>query len=246
MASARTSEQRSVTNAPEELQVHPPQQERTHAAWERILDAGVAILEEAGYEGFTIAAICERAGVNPPAIYARVRTKQALFLAVFEQGFRQVREETEATRARLTAGSPEAIVRNAVAAIVLTTFAHERFQRPVILRAEADAEVAARTQQARMDTAAWFRDLVLQHPTALRDPKRIDACFRVIFAALVARIATPSALDIGVPYPDDAFMRDLQDTAERWLLPDAAAPASPGHPDRSHSHSRSRARPKRA
>ncbi len=32
-----------------------------------MLDAGVALLEEAGYEGFTIAAVCERAQVPPRA-----------------------------------------------------------------------------------------------------------------------------------------------------------------------------------
>jgi AcrR family transcriptional regulator len=209
-----------VKSTPDELDIHPPQQERTHAAWVRILDAGLTILQESGYDGFTIAAICDRASVSPPAIYARVRTKKALFLAVFEHGFRIVQEETEATRTRLTGDSPDEIIRGAIAAIGMTTLAHELFHRPVILRAEADKEVALRTQRARTDTATWFRNLVLQHPAALRDaaPDQIDACFRVIFAALMARIATPSALNIGTAYTDDAFICELQEMAVRCLL----------------------------
>jgi AcrR family transcriptional regulator len=228
-----------VNNPAEELGVRPPLQGRTHVTWERMLDAGLALLKESGYDGFTIAAICERACVSPPAIYARVRTKKALFLAVFEYGFHVVQTETERTRAALTGDSPGAILRNAIAAIALTTFAHERFHRPVILRAEADAEVASRTQQARSETAIWFRDLILQHPGALRDatPERIDRCFRVIFAALMARVATPKGLDIGIPYSDEAFIADLQETAARFLLlaPEAEPRERSAIPDRRHS-----------
>ncbi|WP_395334838.1 TetR/AcrR family transcriptional regulator [Novosphingobium sp. BL-8H] len=203
-----------------ELDINPPQQGRTLAGWERILDAGLSILVEQGYEAFTIAAICERAKVNPPAIYARVRTKKALFLAVFEHGFRALRDETEARRARLTGGTPDTVIRNAVEAIARTTLAHERFNRPVVLRAEADPEIALRTRQARSETSNWFRGLMLQQKSALRssNPDDIDRCFHVIFAALIARVATPSALDIGTPYSDDAFIADLQETAVRWLL----------------------------
>ena len=56
---------------PVDLEVRPPKQERSRAAWNRVLDAGVAILEDGGHDAFTIAAVCDRAGVAPTAIYAR-------------------------------------------------------------------------------------------------------------------------------------------------------------------------------
>ena len=70
-------------DVPDHLTIRPPRQERSRRAWDRVLDAGVALLEEAGYEGFTIAAVCERAQVPPRAIYDRAPTKDALFLAVY-------------------------------------------------------------------------------------------------------------------------------------------------------------------
>lgn len=33
----------------------------TEEVWVRVLDAGISLLEEHGYEGFTIATVCERA-----------------------------------------------------------------------------------------------------------------------------------------------------------------------------------------
>lgn len=42
-------------DVPGHLTIRPPRQERSRRAWDRVLDAGVALLEEAGYAGFTIA-----------------------------------------------------------------------------------------------------------------------------------------------------------------------------------------------
>ena len=52
--------------------------------------AGVALVEEGGYEALTIAAVCERADVPPRLIYERVSSKDALFLAVYEHGMQRV------------------------------------------------------------------------------------------------------------------------------------------------------------
>ena len=80
---------------PDHLTIRPPQQERSRRAWARVLDAGVTLLEEAGYSGFTIAAVCERAQVPPRAVYDRAPSKDALFLAVYEHGMARIRADHE-------------------------------------------------------------------------------------------------------------------------------------------------------
>ncbi len=55
----------------EALAVRLPRQARTRAAWQRILEAGLQIVEQDGYDALTIASLCDRAGVTPPTIYAR-------------------------------------------------------------------------------------------------------------------------------------------------------------------------------
>ena len=74
-----------------------------------------------------------------------------------------------------------------------------------------------------MITAARFRDYVVQVAEALRGPvpERIDAAFRIVFAALTTRIATPSALDLGDRIDDGTFLADLQEVAVRLLLREA-------------------------
>ena len=76
----------------------PPKQQRSREAWNRVLDAGVAILEDGGYDAFTIAAVCRRAQVAPTAIYARTTSKDALFLAVYEHGIAELLTEQEVFR----------------------------------------------------------------------------------------------------------------------------------------------------
>src|SRR3954468_2875198 len=78
-----------------DLEVRPPKQRRSREAWNRVLDAGVAILEDGGYEAFTIAAVCERAAVAPTAIYAGTMSKDPLFLAVYEHGIARLRTDQE-------------------------------------------------------------------------------------------------------------------------------------------------------
>src|SRR5215212_3486058 len=98
-----------------DLEVRPPKQRRSREAWSRVLDAGVAVLEDGGYDAFTIAAVCERAQVAPTAIYARTSSKDALFLAVYEHGIARLREEQVvfADESRWAGLGPAAVVRAA-------------------------------------------------------------------------------------------------------------------------------------
>ena len=62
--------------------VQPPQQERSRVSFERVLEAATSLLEERGYEGFTLAEVSKRAGVSIGSIYARVKSKDDLFYVV--------------------------------------------------------------------------------------------------------------------------------------------------------------------
>src|SRR3954451_16333689 len=126
-----------------DLEVRPPKQQRSREAWNRVLDAGVALLEDGGYDAFTIAALCERAAVAPPAIYARTASKDALFLAVYEHGIARLRDEQAVfdDDARWAGLSAADRVRAAVAEMVGISLRHQRFLRAVVLLSAAHAEV---------------------------------------------------------------------------------------------------------
>src|SRR3954451_9264228 len=106
-----------MTPVDADLEVRPPKQQRSREAWNRVLDAGVAILEDGGSDAFTIAAVCERAQGAPPAIYARTTSKDSLLLAVYEHGIARIRAEQDvfADDGRWAGLPPAALVRAAVA-----------------------------------------------------------------------------------------------------------------------------------
>jgi AcrR family transcriptional regulator len=206
-----------------DLEVRPPKQRRSREAWHRVLDAGVAILEDGGYDAFTIAAVCERAQVAPPAIYARTTSKDALFLAVYEHGIGRLRAEQDvfADETRWAGLDPIALVRAAVAEMVGISFRHERFLRAVVLISAAHPEVRRRGSRYGQELGDGFARVVLRARGAIghQDAEAaVRACFGTVFATTMIRVAygpgfaTPSAVD------DQTFTADLGETAVRYLL----------------------------
>ncbi|MGY1812367.1 TetR/AcrR family transcriptional regulator [Blastococcus sp. SYSU D00820] len=210
-----------------DLEVRPPKQRRSRETWQRVLDAGVAVLEEGGYDAFTIAAVCERAGVAPPSIYARTTSKDALFLAVYEHGVaRLVAEQQRLDEAGRWSGlAPAALVRAVVAEAVGISLRHQPFLRAVVLISAAHPEVRRRGSRYGQDLAERFAAALrpvaaeVTHP----DPEvALHALFGTLFAATIIRIAYGPAFATPAPLDDDAFLDSLGDLAVRHLL--AVAP----------------------
>lgn len=205
-----------VTAAEElpEMGVRPPLQKRSREAWSRVLDAGVAILEEGGYEAFTIAAVCERASVAPRALYERVDTKDALFLAVYEHGMaalvaeHSVFDDSPAWR-RLSADQS---VDRAVRELVGMFRRHEALLRSVVLISGVHREVSRRGGEYTRDLGDRFTARLVERGAAAgaRSPEReVRAAFEVAFSALVVRTAYGAGFS-GGPASDRAFADGLR------------------------------------
>jgi AcrR family transcriptional regulator len=208
---------------PEDLEVRPPKQQRSREAWSRVLDAGVSILEDGGYDAFTIAAVCERAAVAPTAIYARTTSKDALFLAVYEHGIGRLRGEQTvfAEDDRWIRLAPAELVRAAVAEMVGISLRHQRFLRAVVLISAAHPEVARRGSRYAQELGSGFVRVVSRAADALRHDDRdaaIRSCFGTVFATSIIRVAYGPAFATPAPVDDDEFVADLGETAVRYLL----------------------------
>jgi AcrR family transcriptional regulator len=168
--------------------VRAPVQERSRRRWAQVLDAGVALIEEGGYDAFTIAAVCERAEVPPRFIYERVDTKDALFLAVYEHGMQRVRagEAVFDDPSQWAGLSTRATVELAVRAMAGLFERNRALMRSVVLDSSRHAEV--RRRGARYADALRERFAVRLRPV-LDDGVPVDAVFRSTFASLVFRTA---------------------------------------------------------
>jgi AcrR family transcriptional regulator len=176
------------------LAIRPPQQRRSREGWARILDAGVALLEEGGLEAFTIAAVCDRAQVPPRAIYARTSSKDALFLAVYEHGMARVRADQDVLvdSGRWSHLDERSRVRWAVSAVADVFAAHAPFLRAVVLSSGMHPEVARRGRAYAEELTEAFAGVVLSAGPALRPPDpaaAVRTAFSTVFASLVMHTA---------------------------------------------------------
>jgi AcrR family transcriptional regulator len=206
-----------------DLEVRPPKQRRSREAWNRVLDAGVAVLEDGGYDAFTIAAVCERAQVAPTAIYARTSSKDALFLAVYEHGIVRLREEQEvfADPARWAGLAPAELVRAAVAEMIGISLRHQRYLRAVVLISADHPEVRRRGSRYSQELGEGFARVVLgarQSITHDEPHTAVRSIFATVFATAIIRIAYGPGFATPVPVDDDAFVADQGETAVRYLL----------------------------
>jgi len=212
----------------DDLLVRPPKQRRSREAWGRVLDAGVGLLEDGGLEAFTIAAVCERAGVAPPAIYARTTSKDALFLAVYEHGIGRLRAEQDvfARPDRWAGLGPAEVIRAAVAEMVGISLRHQRFLRAVVLISAAHPEVQRRGSRYGQELGEAFSRVVLGAEDAIThaDPAAaVSFCFSTVFGASIIRVAYGAQFATADPVDDDTFVAALGEAAVRQLLADAAS-----------------------
>jgi AcrR family transcriptional regulator len=181
--------------------------------------------EDGGYEGFTIAAVCERARVAPTALYARITPKNALFLAVYEHehGIARLRVEQEvfADEAQWTGLAPAELVRTAVAEMGR----HLAAPRAVSARRHAGLGHARGGPALRVGLRPGAGGGVRGsgapgargHPTR-RPGGRRPHLLRHGVSASIIRVAYGSDFATPVPVGDDAFVADLGETAVRYLL----------------------------
>ncbi|HWU12324.1 MAG TPA: helix-turn-helix domain-containing protein [Streptomyces sp.] len=204
------------------LAIRQPRQERTRQAWARILDAGVKIIEEGGYEAFTIAAVCERAKVAPRAVYDRTSSKDALFLAVYEHGVARVLVDQQVfTEPRRWEGLPPAELITDVVTELTALFArHTAFLKPVLLLSGAHPEVLRRGRghvHLLADAVTGLLLTVRGHFTHPDPEAGARQCFATAFSACVVRTAHGADFATA-PVDHDTFTAHLALSITRTLL----------------------------
>lgn len=94
-----------LTDAPRQPRGRGPQQDRSRATRQRLLEAAVACLAELGWGGSTVSVVAERAGVSRGAAQHHFPTREDLFTAAVEH---VAAERSAALRALPPAAGPPA------------------------------------------------------------------------------------------------------------------------------------------
>jgi AcrR family transcriptional regulator len=197
--------------------VRTPRQKRGQASFERLLDVAEEVLATEGYAGLTIAALRER-GISNGAIYWRVDSMESLFVAVHERFLKRVADEHRAYAdpARWKGlGLAEFVVQSVrVEASVFER--HAGFLRTLVLRAGVDQASSDRGARAVREAARRFVDHVaprLQGEGVAAPEATATAIFRVVFGALLTRVAWPDYQGGGADLSWEEFVDQLCEMA---------------------------------
>ncbi|MFD6893862.1 TetR/AcrR family transcriptional regulator [Rhodococcus sp. NPDC060086] len=159
----------------------PAVQQRLDAQRDSIASAAVALLTEHGYQGLSIAAVAEQAGVATGTVYRHFTDKSDLMIRVFRE---QCRREVDAVEAVASAGSAaERVVR------VVETFASRALRKPTLayalLAEPVDAAVDAERLVFRRAFAGAFADAIRHGVTTGELPPQDP---ELVAAALVGAV----------------------------------------------------------
>ncbi len=207
-------------------EVRPPQQRRTRERWQRVLDAGVALLEERGYEAFTIGAVCERAQVVPRFLYSRVGSKEALFLAVYEYGIARVHRAASvfADDRQWHDLPPDQVVAKAVHEVADLFQRYEAFMRSVVRISGVHEEVNRRGARYSQELGDAFTGRLLDIRDRIDDPDpetAIRVAYNTVFSAVIMRVAYGPGFATA-PLGDQVFRETLTIMVQRFLFAPAA------------------------
>lgn len=167
------------------FEVRRPRQARSVDSWDRILEAGIALLMQEGWEALTITSVCKKAGVTPPTIYARVDGLGGLFWAVYELGMRDVLS-TQSNLLAIAAKTPPGSASRVQAVVHVAAGIFEKnkkFLQPIIRYSSSNNSLLAKG-------AKESRSLVLAMADLLPGKDRLAAfeCAQHLYTEAVFRV----------------------------------------------------------
>jgi AcrR family transcriptional regulator len=172
--------------------VRPPKQRRSRESYERVLDAAHALLEENGFDGFTVQEVAARSGVSVGAIYERFGNKETLVRAVHARLMDSMSEAHE------IAAASEGSTDGAAAAIAASVAGMARVMRDnrEALRAfmhlgAVDEVISARGSKASVGLSKQFKRSLMPYVGEFRHPQpeiALDVAFRLAYCTLARQV----------------------------------------------------------
>jgi AcrR family transcriptional regulator len=178
---------------PTQSGIRPPQQRRSRESLERVLKAGERVLEQKGYEGFTIGEVSRRAKVSVGSVYGRLENKDALIHAIHVRMMERLTgPEEEVAAAPDDAGLDLAVVvARGVRALAGSMDRERKLLRVFMVRGAVDPSIARPRSESSQATGRAFKTAVLAHGAEIghRDPElAADIAFRMVYDVLARQV----------------------------------------------------------
>jgi AcrR family transcriptional regulator len=179
----------SVSEPP--TQLRPPRQKRSRESYERVLDAAGLLLEENGFEGFTVQEVAARAEISVGAIYERFGNKESLLRVVHGRLMEALTRGVAGLERAGEITDPAAAIAAAVDTVARAPREHRRILRVFMHLGAVDSEIAARGSQESIELGHAFKAAVLAHRGSIvhADPElAVDIAFRMVYCTVARQI----------------------------------------------------------
>lgn len=216
--------------------VRPPKQKRSRASLERVVEAATSLLEESGFDGFTIQDVSRRAGVSVGAIYARFGSKESLLRAVHGHAMDAIGAQHDAVESpdEPSASAADAIT-SAVRRLADIFHGNEGLLRAFMHLGAIDDVIAHRGSQASIDLAHRFAAAVLAYRDELghADPeKAVDVAYRMAYCTFARQVMYGPTFESDRPVSWEELVSEVAHACRAYLL-DPGAPRGDGRTRRS-------------
>jgi AcrR family transcriptional regulator len=203
--------------------VRPPKQKRSQESLERVLEASTKLLEEKGFEAFTVQEVSQRAEVSVGAIYARFGNKENLLRAVHAHAMDAIRSEHEAIAAPdgRTAGAVREVISGAVGTVAGIFQGNEQLLSAFMHVGAVDDEIAKRGSQVSIDLARRFAATVLVHRNKIRHPdpeKAVDVAYRMAYCTFARQVMYGPTFESDRPISWPDLVEEVGSACAAYLL----------------------------
>lgn len=171
--------------------VRAPKQKRSQESLERVLVASTELLEEKGFDAFTVQDASQRADVSVGAIYARFGSRESLLRAVHRHALEGALRPDNADLAGVDGRPAREAIALSVRALAEIFRSSENLLRAFMHLGAVDDEISKRASESSKELARKFETTVLLHRDEIthRDPeKAVDVAFRMAFSTFARRV----------------------------------------------------------
>jgi AcrR family transcriptional regulator len=202
--------------------LRPPQQRRSRESLERALAAGIELLENGGYEAFTITEVAKRAKVSVGTLYGRFQSKDGLFHEIQARALEAIEADQNALLKRDWSDlEAEALVREAVGGVAEVFRRHAALLRVMMLRGAVDPDVLARGRDSSQRFASAFTEAILTHHDTIAHPhpaRAADVSFRMVYDVLARRIMYGPTFESAFSLSWEELVDELGEACSAYLL----------------------------
>jgi len=207
---------------PGEKVLRVPQQSRSRASYERMLDAAEKLLRERGSDEVTLTEVGKRGKVSIGSIYCRFDSKDDLIRAVQQRVSAAISEEQSGTLTRLSrhAASLEGLMRMLVDELAESLKRHASILRPMMLRANQDPVIGSMGRSAHDAVARVAVDAMLRFSDDFSHSEKersANAAYSIIYAALARFLGLGSSMESSEQGDWEDLKFDLASMATAYL-----------------------------